>query len=75
MLLEMPRLKVGRGGTKGFFLQQSLGAVRKMKIRFQVSAFQSKGRIISKEVWWSRGIVPASGPPGPGLNLGPGPGV
>ena len=26
-----------------------------------------------KEVWWSRGSVPASGPPGPGSNLGSGP--
>ena len=26
-----------------------------------------------KEVWWSRGSVPASGPPGQGSNLGPGP--
>ena len=26
-----------------------------------------------KEVWWSRGSVPASGPPGQGSNLDPGP--
>ena len=26
-----------------------------------------------KEVWWSRGNVPASGPPGLGSNLGLGP--
>ena len=38
----MPRLKVGRGGKKGFFLQQSLGAVRKMRIRFQVSGFPNR---------------------------------
>ena len=27
----------------------------------------------TKEVSWSRGGVPATGPPGPGSNLGPGP--
>ena len=26
-----------------------------------------------REAWWSRGSVPASGPPGPGSNLGQGP--
>ena len=26
-----------------------------------------------KEVWWSRGSVPACGPPGPRSNLSPGP--
>ena len=28
---------------------------------------------LNEEVWWFRGSVPASGPPGPGSNLGPGP--
>ena len=29
--------------------------------------------MVFKEVWWSRGSVPATGPPGPGSNLGAGP--
>ena len=31
------------------------------------------GVVVQKEVWWSRGSVPASGLPGPGSNLGQGP--
>ena len=30
------------------------------------------GVVVEKEVWWSRGSVPASGLPGSGSNLGPG---
>ena len=29
--------------------------------------------VVFKEMWWSRGSVPASEPPGPGSILGPGP--
>ena len=42
------------------------------RVSFAIKSTSSLDNI-NKEVWWSRGSVPASGPPGPGSNLGSGP--